>query len=50
VAAQSNRLTTAAAQVQGEMAPLLWAPDPAGQLFDWQQAARDHAAIVAGDE
>jgi hypothetical protein len=32
------------------MAPLLWAPDPAGQLFDWQQAARDHAAIVAGDE
>jgi GntR family transcriptional regulator, transcriptional repressor for pyruvate dehydrogenase complex len=54
VAAQSNRLTTAAAQVQGEMAPLLWASDPAGQLFDWQEAARDHAAIVAaivaGDE
>ncbi len=33
VAAQSNRLTTATVQVQGEMAPLLWASDPAEQLL-----------------
>jgi GntR family transcriptional regulator, transcriptional repressor for pyruvate dehydrogenase complex len=36
------------------MAPLLWASDPAGQLFDWKAAAGDHeaivTAIVAGDE
>jgi GntR family transcriptional repressor for pyruvate dehydrogenase complex len=54
VAAQSNRLTTATVQVQGEMAPLLWASDPAGQLFAFEQAERDHAAILAaivsGDE
>ncbi|ART70443.1 hypothetical protein BTO20_19415 [Mycobacterium dioxanotrophicus] len=54
VAAQSNRLTTATVQVQGEMAPLLWASDPAGQLFEFDQAERDHAAILEaimrGDE
>jgi DNA-binding FadR family transcriptional regulator len=54
VAAQSNRLTTATVQVQGEVAPLLWAPDPAEQLLVWDEAAEDHAAIVAaisaGDE
>ena len=47
VAAQSNRLTTATVQVQGDIAPLLWASDPAGQLFAWDEAAQDHAAIVA---
>jgi GntR family transcriptional regulator, transcriptional repressor for pyruvate dehydrogenase complex len=54
VAAQSKRLTTATVQVRGEIAPLLWASDPAAQLFAWDQAAQDHAAIVAaivaGDE
>jgi GntR family transcriptional repressor for pyruvate dehydrogenase complex len=54
VAAQSKRLTAATVQVQGEIAPLLWASDPAGQLFSWDEAAQDHAAIVAaiasGDE
>lgn len=54
VAAQSNRLTTVTVQVQGEMAPLLWASDPAEQLFEFEQAEHDHAAIleaiVRGDE
>lgn len=54
VAAQSNRLTTVTVQVQGELAPLLWASDPAGQLFEFEQAEADHAAILAaivdGDE
>lgn len=54
VAAQSNRLATATVQVQGEIAPLLWASDPAGQLFAWEEAVEDHAAMIAaiaaGDE
>ena len=54
VAAQSKRLTTATVQVQGDLAPLLWASDPVGQLFAWDEAGQDHAAIVAaivaGDE
>jgi DNA-binding FadR family transcriptional regulator len=54
VAAQSNRLTAATVQVEGEIAPLLWASDPAEQLLVSDEAAQDHAAIVAaivaGDE
>lgn len=41
-------------EVQGKIAPLLWASDPAEQLLVWDEAAEDHAAIVAaiaaGDE
>jgi GntR family transcriptional regulator, transcriptional repressor for pyruvate dehydrogenase complex len=54
VAAQSNRLTTAAVQVQGELAPLLWTSAPVGEPPDWRHLAADHdailAAIAAGDE
>lgn len=51
VAAQSRRLTAATVQVQGEFAPLLWAP--ATQLADAAKAADEHLriveAIAAGD-
>jgi DNA-binding FadR family transcriptional regulator len=52
IAAQSRRLTTALVQVQGEMAPLLWAPRD--DLVDTTEAVSAHAqiveAIAAGDE
>lgn len=54
VAAQSNRLTAATVQVQGELAPLLWTSDSDVAPSDWRQIVADHAtiltAIAAGDE
>ncbi|MEU1513211.1 FCD domain-containing protein [Streptomyces sp. NPDC005811] len=51
VAAQSRRLTSATVQVQGEFAPLLWAP--AAHLAHARTAADEHEriveAIAAGD-
>lgn len=52
VAAQSQRLTTATVQVQGELAPLLWAP--VGRPLPRADIARQHAgileALAEGDE
>ena len=52
VAAQSQRLTTATVQVQGELAPLLWAP--VDRPLPTAEVARQHAsileAVAEGDE
>ncbi|WP_218834806.1 FadR/GntR family transcriptional regulator [Rhodococcus sp. ACS1] len=52
IAAQSRRLATATVQIQGELAPLLWAPSDVG--VDTTDAATAHAAILEaitdGDE
>lgn len=46
VAAQSPRLTMTIVQLQGETAPLLWAPDAASA----DEAAREHFLLVAAIE
>jgi DNA-binding FadR family transcriptional regulator len=46
VAAQSPRLTMTIVQLQGETAPLLWAPDAASA----DESAREHFLLVAAIE